>query len=320
MNSALAQKRNIQYCTYSVGSVQYLFSAAHANLVNKYSKKLHVTPAFCGAETASVKLLGQGRIEFGEVCNLELDFARKGEYNWEKIPEAERKKYVDNIRAVFFEEYGSCQMITLAKSSIYSFKDIKGKKGSLGSAQCTSGGILYQAFEFDGVKPNEFVAVRMSGGSGQAPDRTADGTLDFYFTNCPGAQPSTMNIAVNNKIRMFGFSSKENQKKFLDYMEKKYGPDRVYIQTQPPKLYGPNQVNTEPVDCIAYDLVIATHAGMDDETVYEFTKHLFDHLPEFYEMGGPYAKIITLEKAMTKVHFPFHPGALKYYREKGLIK
>ena len=319
-NAFAADRKAVQYCTYSVGSVQYLFSAAHANLINKYSKKIQVTPAFCGAETAVVKLLGQGKIEFGEVANLEIDFAKKGEYNWAQMPEATRKAYADNVRAIFFEEYGPNQMITLAKSGIKSFKDLKGKIVSLGSAQCTSGGIMMQAIEMDGLPLGQYKIVRLSGGSGQAPDGCADGTLDAYWTNAPGIQPSTMNIATNNQIRMFGFSTKENQNKFLAYMEKKYGPDRAYVATLPAKLYGKNQVNTEPVDVVAYDLIIATHAGMDDETVYEFTKHLFDNLPEFRETAGQYGKLITLEKAMTKIHIPFHPGALKYYREKGLIK
>lgn len=313
------QKLNVQYCSYSVGSTQYIWTAAHANLINKYSTKIQATPTFCGAETAVVKLLGQSKIEFGEVANMELEFAKRGEWGYSKQPEA-AKEYVKNIRAVFFEPYGSMQMITLADSGIKSYKDLKGKRVSLGSSAHTAHPILKMAFEIEGLKEADYKPVYFSGGSGQGPDGCADRTLDAYYTNNPSTQPSSMDLASINKIRLFGFSSPAKSREFFDMIDKKYGKNLLQPITLKPGLYGKNQVNTEPIDCIAFDLVIATRVDLDDNTVYEFTKSLFDHLPEFYDTAGNDSKLITLAGAMKNINIPFHPGALKYYREKGLIK
>lgn len=320
LNNVFAQqKTNVQYCAYSVGSTQYIWTAAHANLINKYSKTLQATPTFCGAETAVVKLLGQGKIEFGEVCNMELEFAKRGEWGYSKSQEA-AKESVKKIRAVFAQPYGSMQMITLADSGIKSYKDLKDKRVSLGSSAHTAHPILKMAIKIEGLDEKEYHPVYFSGGSGQGPDGCADGTLDAYYTNNPSTQPSSMNLATLNKIRLLGFSSPDKSKEFFDMIDKKYGKGLLSPIVLQPRLYGKNQVNTEPVNCIAFDLIIATRADLGDETVYEFTKNLFENLKEFYETAGPDSKLITLEGAMKNVGIPFHPGALKYYKEKGLIK
>jgi hypothetical protein len=319
-NLALAQqKTNVQYCAYSVGSTQYIWTAAHANLINKYSKKIQATPAFCGAETAVVKLLGQGKIEFGEVNNMELEFAKRGEWGYSRNPDA-GKEYVKKIRAVFFQPYGSMQMITLADSGIKSYKDLKGKRVSLGSSAHTAHPILKMAFKVEGLNESDYHPVYFSGGSGQGPDGCADKTLDAYYTNNPSTQPASMNLATLQKIRLFGFSSPEKSKEFFDLVEKKYGKDLLRPIVLKPGLYGKNQVNTEPVNCIAFDLIIATRADLGEDIVYDFTKSLFDNMNEFYETGGKDGKIVTLEGAMKNIGISFHPGALKYYREKGLVK
>jgi len=320
LTSVLAQqKTNVQYCAYSVGSTQYIWTAAHANLINKYSKKIQATPTFCGAETAVVKLLGQGKIEFGEVNNMELEFAKRGEWGYSKSQDA-GKEYAKKIRAVFFQPYGSMQMITLADSGIKSYKDIKGKRVSLGSAAHTAHPILKMAFKIEGFDEKEYHAVYFSGGSGQGPDGCADRTLDAYYTNNPSTQPASMNLATLNKIRLFGYSSPEKSKEFFDMIDTKYGKGLLRPIALQPGLYGKNQVNTEPVNCIAFDLIIATRADLGDEIVYEFTKNLFDNLKEFYETAGKDSNLITLEGAMKNISIPFHPGALKYYKEKGLVK
>lgn len=322
MDNAMAQRKiNVEYCAYSVGSTQYIWTVAHASLINKYSKLIQANPTFCGAETAVVKLLGLGKIHFGEVNNLEIEFAKRGEWGYSKHPE-ESKMFAERIRAVFFQPYGAMQMVTLATSNITSYKDLKGKKVSLGSAQHTAHPILKEAFKIEGLdwEKKDYAPVYMSGGSGQAPNAVADGSLDANYAIAPSALPAVLNIATLNKIRLFGFSSKEKQKEFFDMVEGKYGKGLIRPHSCPPGLYGSNQVNTEPTNCIAFDLVIATRVDLEDEVVYEFTKSLFDHLDEFYETAGIDSRLITLEGAVKNVGFPFHPGALRYYREKGLIK
>jgi TRAP transporter TAXI family solute receptor len=73
------------------------------------------------------------------------------------------------------------------------------------------------------------------------------------------------------------------------------------------------------VETAAVANYLVTHSGVSDELVYQMTKLLFESLPELakaHEAG----KEIKLENALAGVPIPLHPGAERYYKEKGLKK
>ena len=65
--------------------------------------------------------------------------------------------------------------------------------------------------------------------------------------------------------------------------------------------------------------VWATHDGLSDQMAYEVTKALFENL-EILGQVHPKGKEITLKNALQSVSIPLHPGAQRYYREKGILK
>ena len=62
---------------------------------------------------------------------------------------------------------------------------------------------------------------------------------------------------------------------------------------------------------------LATHEGMKEETVYQMTKAVYDNLGE---LGAAHAaaRSIKLENALEGMPLPLHPGAARYFKEKGL--
>jgi TRAP transporter TAXI family solute receptor len=65
--------------------------------------------------------------------------------------------------------------------------------------------------------------------------------------------------------------------------------------------------------------ILVTRADISDEEAYQMTKQLFENLPELVAAHKA-AKGIKLENAVKGLPIPLHPGAEKYYREKGLLK
>ncbi|MBC7359530.1 MAG: C4-dicarboxylate ABC transporter substrate-binding protein, partial [Desulfacinum sp.] len=53
--------------------------------------------------------------------------------------------------------------------------------------------------------------------------------------------------------------------------------------------------------------------------VYAIVKEVFDNLEEFKKLHPAYS-VLTRENMLEGLSAPFHPGALKYYKEAGLIK
>jgi len=322
MALAIEKIGDIDICTYSVGSNQFIWEAQHAKLISKYTK-YRGTAAFCGAETASIKLLARKNTDFAEVCSLEYEFAKRGTEFYKRLgPEKSKKRYYDKQAQVYHYPYGAVHFFVQDNSSAKTIADLRGMKGSLSSAACTVGPICRMIFEANGLYEfKDYTPVHYSCGSGQAPDALADRTLDFFECNNPGKQPSVMNIYVRNKIRMLPFAPGA-MKKFLDRMNKEFGPDEhgLYTTMIPKGLYGKNDTTPTELQYVAFDLITSTYKDQDEDKVYTYCSALFDHLPEFYEIGA-YSELITLEGAMQHLHpeVPIHPGAARYFYEKKVL-
>lgn len=73
----------------------------------------------------------------------------------------------------------------------------------------------------------------------------------------------------------------------------------------------------EPVATIGHPNVLAVHAELPEEAVYQITKAIFDNLAALQEIHKA-TREVTLDKALIGLGAPLHPGAARYYREKGI--
>jgi TRAP transporter TAXI family solute receptor len=64
---------------------------------------------------------------------------------------------------------------------------------------------------------------------------------------------------------------------------------------------------------------LVTQSGVSADLVYRMTKSMYENLDTLYAAHSA-AKAIKLENALKGMPVPLHPGAEKYYREKGLLK
>ena len=64
-------------------------------------------------------------------------------------------------------------------------------------------------------------------------------------------------------------------------------------------------------------IFLAVHPSIDDETVYQITKTIYENLSELQEFHQA-TKEMSLDKAISGLTTPLHPGAVKYYQEQGL--
>ncbi|MGJ8546080.1 MAG: TAXI family TRAP transporter solute-binding subunit [Sulfitobacter sp.] len=71
------------------------------------------------------------------------------------------------------------------------------------------------------------------------------------------------------------------------------------------------------ITSLAFSQFVGTHAGVDDETVYQATKAFWGNIEEV-QATAFFLKAVTLESAFTSVNVPLHPGAARYYDEIGV--
>jgi hypothetical protein len=95
----------------------------------------------------------------------------------------------------------------------------------------------------------------------------------------------------------------------------KLGPPFV-ATTIPAQTY---QGVDQDVPTLAVVNFLVTHEGVSDETAYQMTKHLFENLDQMVSAHQA-ARAITLQGAVKGMPLPLHPGAERYYKEKGILK
>ena len=73
------------------------------------------------------------------------------------------------------------------------------------------------------------------------------------------------------------------------------------------------------LETLAVMAIWATHDGLSDDVAYAVTKALYENTDTLGQVH-PKGKEITLKSALQSVSIPLHPGAARFYREKGLLK
>ena len=263
-------------------------------------KKLSATAETGNASVANATLLSRGGIESAFVAADILDAAYKGIKQFEG-------KDLKNLRALGALYPEAVQIVVRSNSGINSFADIKGhsiSSGSPGSGQWQLLGDLMVAHGMDRKSLSEDYSS-----FSQSVEKIKDGNLDASLITAGTPTASILELANYHDIKILPLTGAPivELQKIQPYYADTILPAHTY------------KGQTEDVKTIAVRAIWATHAGLDDATAYNVVKALYentDTLAKVHVKG----KEIALETALESVSVPLHPGAEKYYREKGLIK
>jgi hypothetical protein len=101
----------------------------------------------------------------------------------------------------------------------------------------------------------------------------------------------------------------------VDNLLKKYP---YYAKAMIPiKLY-PGATNTKDVQTFGVKATFVTSAKVPDQVVYAITKEVFDNFEDFKKLHPAY-QVLTKQNMLEGMSAPIHPGAMKYYKEAGLM-
>ena len=282
--SCAPAKKNYIIATGGTSGTYYPFGGALANIWNTKIENMNVTAQSTGASAENLRLISKGDAEFATVQNDVMDYAVKGTMYEEVVQIAARKD-----------------------SGIKTIADLRGKRVSIGDA---GSGVEFNAKQilegygitFDDIKKNN-LSFKESG------EGLQNGTLDACFITAGVPNAALQELAFTNGLILIPVDGAE-----ADSICAKYG---FYTKTTIPG--GTYKGTDSDTAALAIKCTIAVNANLDEATVYQMTKALFENLDEFGK-GHAKGKEVTLEKAVTGVSVDFHPGAAKYYKEVGAIK
>lgn len=301
-SSAEAQKTlRLSMATGGTGGSYYPMGGAIANVISKYISYAEATAEVSSASIDNCLLVGKSKADMAFVnADTAWDAHQgKGRAFKEKIP----------IRALAVWSPSSMHIVTVEGKGIQKVADVKGRRIATGAPGSNTELMALRVMGTYGINPDKDVTrerLSISEAAGALKDRKIDAF--FWVGGIPTA--AVTDLAATPGIRI----------KLLDHgdavpkVREKFGPFYV-VGVIPAKTYGGQDADVQI--CAVWNLVIC-NAAMKENVAYDIMKTLFDHRPELLAAHSD-VKHFTLEsQAGGGSPIPFHPGVLRYYKEKGL--
>src|SRR3954465_9307414 len=267
-----------------------------------YSDKIPGVKTQVQATKASVEnliLLEQGRGEIAFTLGDSLKAA------WEGDTEAGFKSKLEKLRTIGAIYPNYIQIVATAESGIKTLADLKGKSMSVGAPKSGTELNSRAIFAAAGLSYKDLGKVEYLPFA-ESVDLMKNRQLNATLQSAGLGVASLKDLSSSSEITVVSVP-----KEVVD----KIGPPFVSV-TIPANTYNGQDKDVPTAAVVNY---LVTSSAVSDDLAYQMTKLIFESLPELANshIAG---KEIKLETAATGSPVPLHPGAIRYYKEKGLIK
>ena len=294
--------------TGGVTGVYYPAGGAISKMVNKKFKEygIKMTVESTGGSVYNINSVLSGDLDFG-ICQSDRQYEA-----WHGLAEWKNKGPQKNLRSVFSLHPESITLVASVNSGIKSVADLKGKRvnlGNPGSGQLQNSKDILKAFgiSLKDITPEYVKAV-------EAPGLLQDGRIDAFFYTV-GHPNGAIKEATSGriKVRIIPISGPD-----VDKLLKK---DPYYAKAEiPVKEFYPMAANTQKdVWTVGVKATVVTSRKEPAKIVYAITKEVFENIDSFKKLH-PAFEVLTKKNMLEGLTAPIHRGALKYYKESGLIK
>jgi TRAP transporter TAXI family solute receptor len=295
-----AEKTRLSIATAGTTGVVYLYGGAVASVVSKYVPGLSMTAEATGGSVENMKMLGKKQ---ADLATVPADVLYEAFHNFKNSKHFKDRVDVRILFAMYTQPH---HFVTLEKSNVKSTMDVKGKRvvvGSPGSGTEVKTKNILQAL---GITYKDFTPEFLS--FGEASEALQDGTVAAAFLGVSYPAPALVNLAMTNPIRLVPFSDSEIDTitKALPIFSKGIIPAKTYKGVD------------KDTQTICVQQVMICRADLSEEAAYNIVKTVFEHKKELDQIHSSFRETILESAAYTMV--PLHPGAIKYYKEKKVLK
>ena len=316
---AMAKKQFFAIATGGTGGTYYPLGGVLAQAMSNKVPDIIVTAQSGNASVANCNLIGKHEIESAFVQNNVAYAAYTGTAQFEGKP-------VKDIRGIASLYPETIQIVARVDAGIETASDLKGKRlvpGDMGSGAEVDCKNVLKGY---GFTYKDFANVDWLGFSGAA-QRLKDKQADAAFITAGWPTSSITELATQTGIKLVSIEG-PMIKKLID-MYPFYAPVTIPAGTYPGV--------DKDVSTITTMAQWVVDAKVSEDTVYQLTRAMWekgkfvlrkkgnqaDDAPsgaEIMATAHNKGKDVTLETALEGMAIPLHPGAERYYREKGLIK
>ena len=296
-----AQAQNISIATGGTGGVYYPLGGGMAAVLSKYVPGMQATAEVTGGSVANLQLIGTGKPYLGmTMADATLD-AYKGQdkFTGKPVP----------VRTLMIMYPNRMHVVSIEGSGVTKMSELKGKRVSTGSGGSATEVMAFRVIEAAGLdKDKDMKRERL--GVAESVSALKDRKIDAFFWvgGLPTAAVTDLASTPGVKIKMIDHAD------LVPKMNQKYG--NLYIADVIPRdMY--RGMDADNKQSTVMNLLVA-HQSMDDKTAYNIVKAVFEHRQELINVHKE-AENIKLENQKTETSpIPWHPGAVKYFAEKGI--
>jgi uncharacterized protein len=294
--------QNISIATGGTGGVYYPMGGGMAAVLSKYIPGMSATAEVTGGSVANLQLIGTGKPYVAmTMVDAGLD-AYKGQdkFTGKPVP----------VRTLMVMYPNRMHVVTIEGTGITKISDLKGKRVSTGSGGSATEVMGFRVIEAAGLdKDKDMKRERL--GVAESVNALKDRKIDAFFWvgGLPTAAVTDLANSPGVKIKMIDHAN------LVAAMNKKYG--NLYVQDTIGKdVYKGMEADNKQATVM--NLLVA-HENMDEKTAYNIVKAVFEHRDELIRVHKEAENIkLEIQKTAAAGGIPWHPGALRYFKEKGV--
>ena len=301
MSGPAAAEQFISIGTGGVTGVYYPTGGAICRLVNKMRKETGIR---CSAESTggsiyNINTLRAGELEFGVAQSDWQYHAYRGTSKFEESGAFE------GLRAVFSVHPEPVTIIARDDSGISNITDLKGKRVNIGNVGSGTRGTWEVIEEAMGWERSDLklASELKSAETGQA---VCDNKIDAYFWLVGHPSALTQESLATCPTHLVHAVAPEIDKLVAE---------RPYYRTAsiPAGMYN----NQEDVKTFGVGATFVSSTDVPDEVVYTVVKAVFENFDQFKKLHPAFGNLKEAEMITDSLSAPLHPGAQKYYQERG---
>ena len=286
----------------NIGGIYYPYGGAIAALITRYVPNVAATAEVTGGSIDNMQFIRQGTADLAlSTADMFIEaFQGVGEF-------AKTGRIPVRTMAVLYHNY--IHTVTLATSGITSLAALRGKVVSVGAAGSSTEVMSLRILRAAGLDTDRDVRTQGLGVSAAA-DALRDGKIDAMMWSGGLPTGAILELAATPGRKMVLLPSAQ----VVPALQRDFGAMTYFEKTIPKSAYPGME---QDVGVVGMSNMLVVDARMNDDLAYEITRAIFEHRSDLLAVHTE-ARHLTPENAVKGSPVDYHPGAIRYYAERGV--
>lgn len=289
----------LSIATGGTGGVFYPYGGGIARLISEHLDHIEATAEVTAASVDNLKFLRQGTSDLAFTMADTARDSLRGEDVFEDFGTVPVRAL-----AVLYSSYA--HLVTRAESGIQDVAGLRGRVVSTGAAGSGTAVLAARILQAAGLDAQRDLRTQ-SLGVAQSVDALKDGKIDAFFWNGGLPTAAVLDLAHTPGVTVRLVPTAD----VLPRLDETFGASLYYRETIPGDVYG---TGADTAVVAVANLLVASDA-LPESLAYDITKLLFERQAELTAIH-PQARTLALDIAVSTSAIPYHPGAIRYYRER----